>query len=187
MYKSHATIIVSVFTILSLAVCDVAAKGKAGAPAIEKTTIEAAIMEIDFGAAAWPPFVDSVSGISDRFGGIRVTDATISPSLTISLKEALPKKFTLVLDGYAMPRNGNKAVKVMVGTVAKEIRFQKEYVFGSSERPFELIRVDFRTNEPSKTIIIIPPNPVTYMDAGWNDPNPAKWGLGLRLLKIIPN
>jgi len=78
---------------------------------------------ITFAKPGYPDFISGVSGMSGAEQWGRWTDANLGDSATFRFKQALPQKFTLEVDGYAIGPNVDQPIKVSVGSVEQVIKF----------------------------------------------------------------
>lgn len=147
-----------------------AAAPQAAAPA-EPAPYHATLTEgIDFKKPGYPDFIASVTGVSGREDWGRWTDG---PTATFKFKEALPKKFTLLVEAGAIGDNQKKPIKFRVGSVEKQCVFSGDPFAGS-----RVATLHFEAANPGDTITVTIPAP-----AGTST-DPRLLGIGLLTMKV---
>ena len=106
---------------------------------------------IDFRKPGYPDFIVEVSGVADQEEFGRWTDGKTA---TFKFKDALPKKFTLLVEGGAYEDNQGKPIKFRVGSVEKECIFKGDPFTGS-----RVATLHFNSADPGNTLVITIPSP----------------------------
>lgn len=129
---------------------------------------------IDFSRPSYPSFMKYVSGISQREGWGRWTDANQGEHVLLGFNSPLPKRFSLELEAIPFEKNIGKITHIRVGDQIKAI-----IVDGKSKT----FRLDFENMGSSDVIEITAPSASKKIakDAG---ADPRRIGVGLIRLKI---
>jgi phosphoglycerol transferase len=128
---------------------------------------------IDFRRDGWPSFVKAVSGVSAREPWGRWSDARLAPSVTIKLRDPLPRKFSLILEAVAFRRNVGEDIAIRIGEFHTTVQLQ--------DRASEIVVPVRLANDKVKSIEILPPH-ATKPPSG----DPRQIGIGLVSLRIVP-
>ena len=130
---------------------------------------------IDFSAAAQlPNFVAGLQGLSVAEQQGRWSDANLARSVVISFKKPLPDHFILELSGVPFGPNTGKKLRLIVGSVEKEI---------DMPAPFDAhVPIDLK-GEKVTSLELIPPMPISPIELGMG-PDARLLGVALKTLKI---
>jgi phosphoglycerol transferase len=129
---------------------------------------------ISFARQGCPEFVQAIFGVSAREEWGRWSDG---PKVVVRFKNPLPRKFTLLIEGYAFARNTQEPIKIKVGRVSRHIRMDGN--------PAKTYAVDFEHNGRASLVEISIPHPIAPADL-WpgKTEDKRKLGISLSSLKI---
>jgi phosphoglycerol transferase len=131
---------------------------------------------IDFKREGYPSFLKSVSGIDAHEDWGRWSNASLAPSIKLTFKDPLPKKFILILKAQGFGPNINAKTKIQVGDSIQTILLQ-----GDANKPHE---IEFNNLSNADSIEIFPPKPTSPNELNLASTDTRKIGVGLISLKI---
>jgi phosphoglycerol transferase len=154
----------------------------ASSPAIKPISLEpryeaTPASGIQFGKPGYPTFLKEVQGMAGVEPWGRWTDATTAPTAKFVFVNALPKRFTLEIEGYGLGPNAYEPVKVRAGSV------ERSFTFGNPAKASYRIAFD---GVDSDTIEIVPPAPILPREVTpANTSDTRKLGIALKSLKVL--
>jgi phosphoglycerol transferase len=130
---------------------------------------------IDFSASARiPSFVSDLQGLSVAEPQGRWSDANVAPSVVVSFTKPLPDRFIIELSGIPFGPNTGKKLKLIVGSVEKEI---------DMPGPFDVhVPIELK-GEKVSSIELVPPKPASPEALGIGA-DPRLLGVALNTLRI---
>ena len=133
---------------------------------------------VDFKREGYPNFLKSVSGIDAREDWGRWSNANLAPTIKLTFKDPLPKKFILILKAQGFGPNINAKTKIQVGDSVKTILLQ-----GDAIKAHEL---EFINSSNADSIEIFPPKPISPNELNSASTDIRKIGIGFISLRITP-
>ncbi len=128
----------------------------------------------DFSRPGLPDFMRSVRGLSLREDWGRWSDGD---RVEFEFRWMLPKRFSLLLGGYAVGDNAGRPIRVTAGGCTRELRME-----GPPARGY---RLRFRLREPAHVLVFEIPHPATraelWSDRAWD---PRELGIAFERLAI---
>ena len=133
---------------------------------------------MNFARRGLPNFLASVTGLSTREKWGRWSDADVAPTVTFTFKQPLPKKFTLILSALCTTENENLPIKVLAGTVEKDVLLTSSSKVQRHELSFDL-------QEPVTTLVVIPAKTSSPQELGTGG-DVRHLGIGFVKMSIEP-
>jgi glycosyltransferase involved in cell wall biosynthesis len=142
--------------------------------AADPLAVEPLFGAIDFSSDAWPREIATVGGLSVAEPWGRWSDANVGPTVVLAFTRPLPARATLGLTARAFGPNCAADTRIRIGDACYT------WQFGASDSTAEF---DIVTDGGQFTIEIVPPAPISMLEAGLSGDG-RRLGVGLVRLSL---